>query len=85
MLIPTNETRQRESSHGNTVVRACCRVATHGCTLQVQNLSQAEMMLLSLEGKDCKGVGRRVSASGSGQEPRAPHANSVLIRFPHHL
>jgi hypothetical protein len=37
---------------GTSVVRACCRVATHGCTVQAQNLSQAEMLLLPLEDED---------------------------------
>jgi hypothetical protein len=52
MLIQTNETRQQESSHGKIGRQGFYRVATHGCTVQVQNLSQAEMLLLRLEGED---------------------------------
>jgi hypothetical protein len=37
---------------GTPVVRACCRVVIHRCTMQVENLPQAKILLLSLEGED---------------------------------
>jgi hypothetical protein len=80
MLIPTNETRQRESPHGNTGRQG---LMSHSdprmhcvCTELVPSRDVAAARRRRL--KRCQQThNRRVSASGSGQEPRAPRGNSV--------
>jgi hypothetical protein len=81
MLIPMNKTRQWESSHGNTgrqglLSRSDSQMHYAGRELAPSEDTAAVARRRRL--KRCQQThGRRVSASGSGQEPCAPRANSI--------